>query len=57
MDPIEPKDGLEEVLDFLKDGIDPDIAAHFLSIRSGISISNAREEVKTAAAIIQNLQR
>jgi hypothetical protein len=52
MDKVEPKDCLDEAVDFLTDGSDPDLVARLLAIRHGLA--DAKEEVRTALAIIQN---
>jgi hypothetical protein len=52
MDRVEPKDSLDDAVDFLKDGFDSDLIARILAIRHGLA--DAKEEVRTALAIFQN---
>ena len=50
----EPGDILGEVVDLLKDGMDVLACENLLALRHGLSSADAKQEVQTAQAIIQN---
>ena len=39
MDKVEPNDSLDEAVDFLKDGMDPDLVARLLAIPGNAAVA------------------